>query len=325
MSRTISVAPGLDPEIDAFIKAMAEGWAQHPPLDTLDFPEQRAVAEAVRAPFARSGPAMAMVSEHQVAVGDGSARIRVLNPSKGGEPKPALVYLHGGGWTIFSIDTHDRLMREYAARAGIMVVAVDYSLAPESPYPRALNETVAVVRWLRANAATLAIDAARVAIGGDSAGANLALSAAIVLRDAGDAGAIAAMLLNYGAFDTRSDRDSYRRFGGPGYMLGGQEMVDFWKNYLGERFDTPDPLAVPLRADLAGLPPALLVVPECDVLFDENMAMDARLRAAGVDTETRIYAGASHSFLEAVASSRLAEQAFCDTAEWLGRKLGAEA
>ena len=187
----------------------------------------------------------------------------------------------------------------------------------ENRYPRALDECVDVAKWLAADSATLGIDPARIATGGDSAGANLAISTAIRLRDEKAPAQIATMLLNYGAFDTDCQNGSYVRFGGPGAMLGGQEMKDFWRNYLGDDFDKPEPLAVPLHADLHDLPPALLIVPDCDVLLDENIEMEKRLKAAGVATQTEIYHGASHSFLEAVAVSTLAEQAHRDTANWL--------
>lgn len=315
----------LDPQIAGFIEAMGRGWAQHPSLDSLPFPEARQVAEAVRAPWTKGGPEMARTSEVDVPVDEKNVRIRIYDPGPLSEPKPALVYLHGGGWTIFSIDTHDRLMREYAGRAGICVVGVDYSLSPEVRFPRALDETVAVIRWLRDEGKEYGIDPDRIGVGGDSAGANLALSAAIVLRDAGEPRAVRGLLLNYGAFDTDCQNGSYRRFGGPGNMLGGQEMEDFWKNYLGDDFGTRNPLAVPLHADLRNLPPAFLCIPDCDVLLDENLEMEKRLIAAGVHTQAVIYSGASHSFLEAVAVADVAERAHRDTAEWLKHTFGQSA
>lgn len=315
-------AEGLDPQIAEFIRRMGEGWSSFPPLDSLPVAEARKVAEAVRRPWREGGPQMAATREMEVPFRDGGVRIRIQDPGPLAAPKPALVYLHGGGWTIFSIDTHDRVMREYAGRAGICVVGVDYSLSPEVRFPRALDETVAVVRWLREHGRDQGIDETRIATGGDSAGANLAISAAISLRDAGEPDALAGMLLNYGAFDIDCGNESYRRYGGPGYMLGGQEMDDFWQNYLGEQYDAKPPLAVPLHADLQALPPAFLCIAECDVLYDENIAMAERLRAAGVDTTARVYEGASHSFLEAVSIADIAERAHRESAEWLMRTLG---
>jgi acetyl esterase len=299
---------------------MGEAWAQHPALDRVSPAEARQIAELVRAPWARGGPVMHRTREDSVPCGEACVRIRVHYPLDWPLDRPlgpALVYLHGGGWTIFSIDTHDRLMREYAHRAQVAVVAVDYSLSPDAKFPRALQETMAVVRWLRGHGATLGIDPRSVAIGGDSAGANLAIATALALRDADAGDALRGMMLNYGAFDNACDYPTYTVFGGAGYMLGDAEMSAFWRNYLDDDGGEVSPLACPLQARLQGLPPAYLAVAECDVLYDENIAMIRRLKEAGVAVTANIYAGASHSFLEAVSISRLAERAFDDAATWL--------
>src|SRR5690606_27275876 len=228
---------------------------------------------------------------------------------------------HGGGWTLFSIDTHDRLMREYAARAGVAVVAVDYSLSPEARFPRALGETVDVIEWLRGHGAAHGIDALRLAVGGDSAGANLAVASQLRLRDAGMP-VLSAMLLNYGAFSDRVTA-SWARYDGPEYMLEADEMHRFWDNYLRDGADRGNPLAMPLHADLRGLPAAFMAVAECDILVDDNHAMAAALGAAGVGVEFRGYAGATHSFLDAVSISDLADRALDETSTWLKQALQA--
>lgn len=307
----------LDPDIRRFITTMGEGWAQHPALDTVSPPQARQIAEIVRAPWAKGGPVMHRTSEHYVPFGDGRVRIRVHDPAGDRPLGPALVYLHGGGWTIFSIDTHDRLMREYAHRAQVAVVAVDYSLSPEVKFPRALQESAAVVQWLRHQGETLGIDPGAITIGGDSAGANLAIATALKLRDDGASDALRGMVLNYGAFDSACDYPSYGVFGGAGYMLGDAEMVTFWHNYLGPDIVNVSPLACPLRAQLRGLPPAYFAVAGCDVLYDENLAMIGRLQEAGVAVTANIYESASHSFLEAMSISSLANRALDDAAAWL--------
>lgn len=295
---------------------MGTGWAQHPPLNSVSYPEARLIAEAVREPWARGGPPMQRTAEHFVPFETGRIRIRVLDPS-GERDQPALVYLHGGGWTMFSIDTHDRLMREYAHRAKATVIAVDYSLSPEVRFPRALQECAAVVQWLRDHGSLLDIDSQRMAIGGDSAGGNLSLATALLLRDQGFGAVLRGTLLNYGVFDSSCDFPSYSRFGGAGYMLGAGEMVDFWRNYLGGEGCTEDPLACPLRAQLAGLPPAFLAIADCDVLRDENLAMAQRLRQSDVPVTAEVYMGATHSFLEAMSISTLANRAIDDGVAWL--------
>lgn len=309
----------VDPQIRMFLRRMSEGYAAFPDFAASPLLEMRRIAAEVRAQWVHGGPDMA--STEELRAGTMQTRIRILRPHDGDQPLPTLVYLHGGGWTLFSIDTHDRLMREYAARAGIAVVAVDYSLSPEARFPRALDETVDIIEWLRLHGAAHGLDIARMAVGGDSAGANLAVASQLQLRDAGRP-VVSAMLLNYGAFSDRAT-PSWARYDGPGYMLEAEEMRSFWTNYLRDERDRDNPLAVPLRADLQGLPAAFLAVAECDILADDSHAMAAALSEAGVEVELRSYAGATHSFLEAVSISDLAGRALDDASGWLGTRLRA--
>jgi acetyl esterase len=307
---------GLDPEIRAFVKRMGEYWREHPPLSSVSIPEQRKIAEKVRGNWAQGGPKMARTSERRIPVGKGDVLIRALDPESRG-PKPALVYLHGGGWTLFSINTHDRIMREYAARAGIVCIGVDYSLSPENRFPLAIEETVAVVRWLQTHGAEIGVDGTRIAVGGDSAGAAMTISTCLMLRDAGEFDTVSAMLLNYGAFDAACATPAYARYEGKGYLWDPGEMAAFWRNYLRDETDASNPLACPLRADVHGLPPAFLCIPERDVMYDESLEMGERLRGAGVAAQSVVYPGATHSFLEAVSVAKSANRAFDDAARWL--------
>ena len=316
-------ARDLDPDILQFTQRTAQRWREHPPLDTVSYPQARRIADIVREPWTRGGPVMARTEERQVATPHGSVRVRILDP--GGEGlRPALIYLHGGGWTFFSIDTHDRVMREYAGRAGIVVVAVDYSLSPEHRFPRALDETLAVVRWLRTQGGTLGIDPNRLALGGDSAGAAMTISTCLMLRDAGEADALKAMLLNYGAYDPACDNESHRRYVVGGFMWDPGEMSAFWRNYLGATPPT-NALACPIHADVHGLPPAFSAVPDCDVMFEEALLMAEKLRAAGVRSDVAIYAGATHGFLEAVSIAGIASRGFDDATHWLRDRLAVRA
>jgi len=279
---------------------MTAAWARYPDLAAVSPAEARRIAEEVRRPWARGGPKMASVTEQSIA----GVRVRSYDP---GPPpaKPALIYLHGGGWTVFSLDTHDRVMREYAARAGVMVVGVDYALSPEAKYPVALEQVVAVAQAVGQKVTAIAI-------GGDSAGANLAIAACMRLREL-----IRAMVLNYGVFARHSSPEAVQRFGGPGNMLTAEEMEIYWRNYLRSERDAEDPLLCPLRADLRGLPRTLLVVPEFDLLTEQSVQLADRLSAAGVPVKLEMYRGAVHSFLEAVSIAPLADRAFADTATWL--------
>lgn len=312
----------LDPGIRAFVKAMGEAWAAHPGFATAPPAEARRIAEAVRAPWARGGPTMAAVTEHRIPARTDPVRVRCYDP--GGEGlRPGLVYLHGGGWTIFSLDTHDRLMRELAARAGVAVVGVDYALSPEAKFPVALTQVCAVLGYLASRGSDLGVDPSRLAVAGDSAGANLAVSACLKLRDSGSRVLPAAMALVYGVFDRHSSPKAVERFGGDGYMLGADEMEQFWRNYLTNEHEAEDPLVCPVRANLEGLPPSLLVVPGCDLLAEQSLRMAGLLEAAGVPVSCELYEGATHSFLEAVSVSSLADRALADTATWLRARLWA--
>ena len=274
---------------------MSASWAQHPDLGSVSFPEARRIAEEVRVPWRRGGPAVTS-TETTIA----GVRVR-----RYGSSKSVLIYLHGGGWTLFSIDTHDRLMREYAARAGVTVMGVDYALSPEAKYPVALEQVVAVAQSVGQSAAAMAI-------GGDSAGANLAIAACMR-----QPGLFRAMVLNYGVFDRHSSKEAREQYGGPGNMLTADEMDGFWRNYLRDESDADDPFVCPLRGDLRGLPPALLVVPECDLLAEQSVQLADRLEAP----ELRIYHGAVHSFLEAVSISPLADRALEETSSWLRARM----
>jgi acetyl esterase len=308
----------VDPEIRAFLDRMGELAAAFPPLDSLSLPEARKIAEKIREPWRQGGPAMAKTRELAVATAHGAVRVRIYTPEGAADPGAALVYLHGGGWTLFSIDTHDRLMREYADAAGVVVVGVDYSLSPEAKFPRALEEVVSVVGWLQEHGGEFGIDPRRLAVGGDSAGGNLSMAAAIKLRDAGHGGLIKGLLLNYGAFALGCSARMAELYGGEGFMLGDAEMDQFWVNYLADpATDADNPLACPAVARLDGLPPAFLVIAECDILAEQNEAMLDRLVQAGVAASGVVYSGATHSFLEAMSISPLARRAIQDSAAWL--------
>jgi len=305
----------LDPSIRQFQLRVAADYERHSSGVEGTIEERRRVAELVRAPWTEGGPEMAETIE--LRVGARQVPIRIHRPLA--DPGlPVLIYAHGGGWMIFSLDTHDRLMREYASRARVTVVGVDYSLAPEKKFPEPVEEIVGVVRWLRTEGAAERLDASRVAIGGDSAGANLAIATNLALLVAGEP-ALDAQLLNYGAFDPEP-RSSYASFDGPDYNLTSDEMADFWKNYLPSN-QADNPLARPLLADLSGLPPTFLCIAECDILSDENWEMAKALEAAGVDVTAKGYAGATHSFLEAVSISPLADRALAEASEWLAEEL----
>ncbi|MFV3075244.1 alpha/beta hydrolase fold domain-containing protein [Niveispirillum fermenti] len=313
---------GIDPDIHRFILRMREDWQRFPPLESMDFPDQRIAAEQVRAPWTVGGPVMAETLERTFDPGAGELRIRVYRPVAGGGALPALVYVHGGGFTLFSIDTHDRLMREYAAQGGFAVIGVDYPLAPEAKFPTALDRIEALMLWLKDNAGQWGIDPARLAMGGDSAGGNLSFATCLRLRDRGEPDLVKAILSNYGGFTNIISDAAEARFGGPGAILNREEARGYWANYLRDAADEANPQACPLLADLRGFPPVFLVVAELDLVAADSLAMHERLIQAGVAVECRVYPGAVHSFLEAMSISPLARRAIADGAGFIAGRVG---
>ena len=309
----------LDPEIRSFAAEMARSYARYPALDQVPLSEARQIAEKVRLPWRQGGPVMHQSEDLHLPTPHGPVRVRIHRPNPSPQ-LPALIYLHGGGWTIFSIDSHDRLMREYAARAQIAVVGVDYALSPEAKYPVALEQVLAIARLLAREPSRFGLKPERLALGGDSAGGNLALSAALKLKASGES-ILHTLLLLYGVFTKEISAESARRYGGPDYMLTTAEMDQFWSNYLPANAVSDDPYATPLGAPLGGLPSTFLLAGACDILSEQSLFLAERLKAAGVKTELRIYAGATHSFLEAVSRSRLADQALAESAAFLSTEL----
>ena len=304
-----------DADIRRFVDAINAAYAEHAAPAGASMAVRREIAERVRRSWREGGPIMAETHEMDM---DG-VRLRLHRPVAD-QKLPVMLYIHGGGWTLFSIDTHDRLMREYAARAGVAVLGIDYSLSPESKFPVALEQCAAALDWIAVQADALNLDADRVLIGGDSAGANLSVATCLLQRERGRP-LPAAMLLNYGAFAPERT-PSYARFGAGDYSLESDEMDAFWAAYVDGPDQLADPLVAPLRADLAGLPPAFLAIAECDILADCNDAFARKLEEAGVPTRAVTYKGATHSFLEAVSIAPLAGRAIDEQAAWIRDILG---
>ena len=312
----------LDPDLRQFVLQMREDWKAWPPLETMSFPDQRIAAERVRERWSRGGPDMAVTEDFTFDFGAGDLGIRIHRPVSTDALLPAMVYIHGGGFTLFSNNTHDRLMRDYAAQAQVTVIGVDYPLAPETKYPVALDRIEALMLWLAAHAERWKIDPDRIMLGGDSAGGNLSFATFMRLRDQGAAGIVKAILSNYGGFSSSISDEAEARFGGPGSIMDRAEARQYWKNYLRSEADETDPQACPIHADLTGFPPVLLVVPELDIVAEHSLAMNERLKAAGVPVECKVYPGAIHSFLEAMSISSLARQAIADGAAFIREAVG---
>lgn len=320
MSRSLDA---LDPQIRGFIESVCREGARLRGGRELGWPERRAIAAQAREPWRAGGPQMREVIDVRLDSAHGPFGVRVLFPqAMASTPSPALVYLHGGGWCLFGLDTHDRLLREYAAAARMPVVAIDYSLAPEHPYPAALDQALIALDWVRSHGADIGIDPDRLALGGDSAGANLAVATTLRLRERDEHARVRALVLNYGAWTPTLSDTARQTLGGSDDMLSGAEMDEFWVAYLGtDAAQQTGALMAPLHASLHALPPALLLWGDRDVLAEQNAAMAQRLAEAGVPARTQVYAGAPHSFIEAMAVSDTARDAIARGAEWMRQHL----
>ena len=280
----------LDNDVKELMKLMAPEGA--PELFELGLEEART---AMATAFASQNPEPVARLENRTFPGPaGDVPVRITWP-EGDGPHPALVYFHGGGWVLGNLDSHDGPCRSLTNAAKCVVLSIDYRLAPENKFPKGLDDCVAAVEWVAKNAADLGVDPARIAIGGDSAGGNLAAAVALANKKRGGP-ALCHQLLVYPVTDARRNTLSYRE-NAEGYFLSAAAMKWFWESYLNDESEGANPLASPIRAeDLSGLPPATVITAEFDPLRDEGEAYAEQLSAAGVPTEYKRYDGIIHGF-----------------------------
>lgn len=301
----------LDPVIRNLLDAFAGQNA--PPLPSLTPVQAREMYEKMRIPLPPDP--VARVEDRRIPGPGGEIPVRIYTPEGA---TGLLVYFHGGGFVIGSLETHDGPIRTLANAAGCTVVSVDYRLAPEHRHPAAAEDCYAATRWAVENARALGADPARVAVGGDSAGGNLAAVTALLARERG-APALCFQLLVYPVTDHDFERPSYRE-NGEGYFLQRRDMQWFWDHYEPSRDERDAFTAAPLRArDLSGLPPAHVITAEYDPLRDEGEAYAARLREAGVPTSLERYDGQIHGFFSMAAVIPRGREAMGD----VGRRLRA--
>jgi acetyl esterase len=303
MNATLPREDKLDPEIAALLQ---EQVAKFGVIELTDLPpaEARPLFLARNAIF-NTRKVAATTRDFDIPTRAGRVRARSYRtPDATGTG--AILHFHGGGWTFGNIDSHDSLLRSLAKASGDTVIAIDYRLAPEIPFPGPLEDCVDAFQWCAKNAATLGISAKHIAVSGDSAGANLALAVSLSLRDGQHHPA--AMLLFYGCYQTSTDTQSHRQFGDGRFGLSSERMRRFWHNYLGAS-PKPSPLATPLTAHLRRVAPAHLMVGTLDVLHDDTVALAAALKTANVPHELKIYPGAHHGFLHMDERAAIAHNA----------------
>jgi acetyl esterase len=266
-------------------------------------------------PLTAAPEAVASVTARAIPGPGGPLGVRIYRPA--GASRAALVYFHGGGWVLGSLEGSDGSCRALANRARVVVISVDYRLAPETKFPGAVEDAYASVRWVADHASELGIDAARIAVGGSSAGGNLAAAAALLARERRGP-TIAFQLLTVPVMELRSTAKSTEEFA-EGYGLSKADMEWFGTHYVRSDADRDDPRASVLRADLRDMPPALVITAECDPLRDDAEAYAERLRTEGVDASYKRYPRMFHGFMGFVNELPEAAQAFADAGEALGK------
>lgn len=301
-----------DVVLESAAKELSEATAPHPRIYEVPPEQGRDILAGLQ-----SGEDVARppVDEEWVTVDagrHGQVRVRIIRPQGRTEPLPVLLFLHGAGWVFGDENTHDRLVRELSLGAGVAVVFPLYDRAPQARYPTQVEQNYAVGEWVRAHGSEHQLDTTRVAVGGDSVGGTMSAVFALMAKER-DGIPLAAQLLLYPVTDANFDTTSYREYA-DGHYLTREGMIWFWDQYTTDPYQRAEIYASPLRApreQLTGLPPALVITGEADVLRDEGEAYAGKLRAAGVDVTAVRVLGMVHDFLmlDSLRGTRAAQAA----------------
>ncbi|HEX3882340.1 MAG TPA: alpha/beta hydrolase fold domain-containing protein [Stellaceae bacterium] len=288
-------SPWVDPELIAAGKLLQEKGYVVPDRTVAPLSEVRKAQDRVGVFLGEGTLPLKSERDLQLPGPHGQVPCRLYLPDDVATPG-CIIYAHGGGFMQGSLDSWDHFLRELVRQSGVAALSVDYKLSPEHKFPKAFDETVAMIRLMAREGAGLGIDPTRLATGGDSAGANLALAAAVALRDAGEEKALSFLLLLYGVYTTGSESPSWQQFG-RGAGLSQTQMKWIWETYLENPAQMDDVRAAPGLADLKGLPPAHLIVGSLDPLLDDSNRLAGLLDKAGVANALTVYQGINHGFI----------------------------
>ncbi|MFE6807630.1 alpha/beta hydrolase [Streptomyces sp. NPDC057681] len=322
MSEYIPAAPVLERAAAEF----AAATAKPPFLFDLGPEKGRRTVDEVQS----GGIAKPAVDEEWITVPGGptgSVRVRIVRPAGAAGTLPAILYIHGAGWVFGNAHTHDRLVRELAVGANAAVVFPEYDLSPEARYPVAIEQNYAVAHWVATDGAGKGLDATRIAVAGDSVGGNMSAALTLMAKERGGV-QLRGQVLFYPVTDANFDTASYHQFA-EGHFLRRDAMQWFWDQYTADAAQRAEITASPLRAtvdQLRGLPPALVITGEADVLRDEGEAYANKLREAGVPVTAVRYQGIIHDFvmLNALRGTHAAEAAITQAVTFLADALGAK-
>ncbi|MBV8936452.1 MAG: alpha/beta hydrolase [Alphaproteobacteria bacterium] len=309
----------IDPELVAAGQLLQSHGLVAPDRTQAPLSEVRAAVDRIGAFLGEGSVPLQRERDVSLPGPHGQVACRLYLPDTAEKP-PLMIYAHGGGFMQGSLPSWDPLLRELVTQSGVAALSVDYKLSPEHRFPVAFEEMVAMVRLAAREGAGLGIDPTRLAVGGDSAGANLALAAAVAARDAGER-ALRFMLLIYGCFSTDTESPSWQRFG-RGAGLSQTQMRWIWETYLERSEQQKDWRAAPILADLAGLPPAHLIVGNLDPLLDDSDRLATRLKETGVPCQFKIYEGLNHGFIRYGRLIAAARRAVVECAAALANGLG---
>jgi acetyl esterase len=310
----------VHPQARAFLDQVAA--ANRPPIESVPLDEARAIFEELFTRLGGPGVDVAAVRDIEAPGPRGPIPVRIYTPHGADGPRPLFVYCHGGGWVNGSRDSYDAVCRLLTRESGCVVASVDYRRAPEHPAPQPFEDAYAAFAWLAAHAGEIGADASRLGVGGDSAGGALAASIALKARDAGGP-RIAHQLLVYPAVSNDDTTASFRLYG-EGHFLTNERIAFYDRCYLPQPEQRANPYTKAMHAEtLRGLPPATIILAECDPLYDMGVAYAERLRADGVAVDLKVYTGMIHAFFSFIAIFDDGRAAVTYAGQAVGAALGA--
>lgn len=310
----------IHPQMAAALKRNAEIVAQVGGAGE-GIAEVRAQAEAARAVWNQGGPDMAVNEARSIPGPFRDVPVQLYKPADT-DGLPVFVYLHGGGFRIGGPLSNDRQMREIAQAWGGAIVSADYVHVPEHTFPDPVTEAVAVLEWIAEHGADWGLDTGRIAVGGASAGASVALGAAMELRDKGRGDLLGAVLSLYGVLDYNLESESVATLGGGDFMLTADYLKMVYDGYVPDAADRDDPRAFAVKGDTTGLPPVFISAAQLDPIRDDSIALAGKMAAAGHPHKLEVYPGVMHAFFGFSSMIDEAKRLVADIADYLGETLG---